>query len=302
MSKSVATASNEGHESLKTSGKRGARYEGNEDEEEILEVPLAESLPISRVVSTVPATTDQFMFTNDFKRLLVDLVQGDTLMTLRFATKAWKCVVDAFIDEGVASGAVMVHGGKGISLAVVDAREGGALKMVTRVVFLLNITKVGDSACYCAFNLIVVDVPEGVVSIGDGAFAECYNLTTVYFPTTLKSIGACSFIRCQSLDNVDLRHTNLQELGVGTFESCRELKSMTIPDSLQTLGRDIFRYCSKLVPSSIDINYSGNDVTSGVVIHLRLKQRPLVAEKIKQEKIDARARRVEQRQERKEKK
>ncbi|GMI15634.1 hypothetical protein TrLO_g15181 [Triparma laevis f. longispina] len=49
------------------------------------------------------------MFTNDFKRLLVGFVQGDTLTTLRLATKAWKRVADAFVDVGVRSGAMMVH-------------------------------------------------------------------------------------------------------------------------------------------------------------------------------------------------
>ena len=71
-------------------------------------------MPISTVVSTVPATTDQFMFTEDFKRLLVGLVVGDTLMILRLATKAWKRVVDAFIDEGMRSGEFIVHDGEDI--------------------------------------------------------------------------------------------------------------------------------------------------------------------------------------------
>ncbi|GMI10979.1 hypothetical protein TrLO_g9307 [Triparma laevis f. longispina] len=69
------------------------------------------------------------------------------------------------------------------------------------------------------------------------------------------------------LDNVDLLHTNLQELGAAAFLDCKELKSMTIPDSLQTPGRTVFRYCSKLVPSNIDVNDS-----DAVVAHLRSKQ------------------------------
>ncbi|GMH52502.1 hypothetical protein TL16_g01243 [Triparma laevis f. inornata] len=184
MSKSVAIKSNEGHESRENGGKRGAENEGGEDEEGILELPPVESLPISTVVSTVPATTDQFMFTNDFKRLLVGLVQGDTLMTLRMATKVWRRVVDAFIDERVASGAMIVHDGKDIRFGSVLARE-ERRELVTLVIFLLNIKKVGEQECMWATNLVVVDIPEGVQSISRAAFFRCYSLTTVSFPTTL---------------------------------------------------------------------------------------------------------------------
>ena len=58
--------------------------------------------------------TSQFLFTGDFKMLLVGFVMGGTLMVLRFTTKAWKGVADAFIDEGVESGAMVVHDEKGV--------------------------------------------------------------------------------------------------------------------------------------------------------------------------------------------
>ncbi|GMH68943.1 hypothetical protein TrLO_g1252 [Triparma laevis f. longispina] len=86
MFKSVVYESIESHESNIMSGKRGSGDEGNEDEE-VLEVPPAASLTISTVVSTVPATTDQFMFTPEFRRHFVKFVLGDMLMTLRLETK-----------------------------------------------------------------------------------------------------------------------------------------------------------------------------------------------------------------------
>ena len=94
------------------------------------------------------------------------------------------------------------------------------------------------------------------------------------FPMTLKSIGDYAFVVCSSLDNVNLLHTNLQELGRSAFAGCDELESMTIPDSLQKVGDDVFVYSSKLVPSSIDINdeINENDVTSKVIAHLRYCQ------------------------------
>ncbi|GMI08050.1 hypothetical protein TrLO_g12583 [Triparma laevis f. longispina] len=64
------------------------------------------------------------MFTNDFKGLLGGFVQGDTLMTMRLATKTWKRVADAFIDErGVRSGELIVRGSRDMALPTDDQQE-----------------------------------------------------------------------------------------------------------------------------------------------------------------------------------
>ncbi|GMH90503.1 hypothetical protein TL16_g11789 [Triparma laevis f. inornata] len=138
------------------------------------------------------------MFKKYFKRLFIGFAMDDTLMKLRLATKAWKRVADAFIDEGVESGAIIVHDGKDISYEVGQAR-GERRKLVTRVIFLLNVIQAGNSACAMAINLVVVEIPEGVESIGDLAFLRCRSLTTVSFPTTLKIIVGTAFYDYSSL-------------------------------------------------------------------------------------------------------
>ncbi|GMH99676.1 hypothetical protein TrLO_g1739 [Triparma laevis f. longispina] len=189
-------------------------------------------------------------------------------MAMRLASKPWLAVADAFIDEGVRSGAIIVHDRNDLSPMGLLARK-AKRQLASQVIFFLNVTKVGVWACYYAHNLIVVDIPEGFQSIGNCAFNGCSSLTTVSFPTTLTSIGPRAFVACTSLENVDLLNTNLQELGQAAFGGCSELKSMTIPGSLQTLGGRVFYNCSKLVPSSIDVSNYGNDATSEVVAHLR---------------------------------
>ncbi|GMH75115.1 hypothetical protein TrLO_g12824 [Triparma laevis f. longispina] len=157
MSKYVASESNEGYDSHKTGGKRGAGDEG------IIQLPPAESLSTLTTVPTVPTTTDQFIFTPAFRRHFFKYVPGDTLMRLRLATKGWKAAADVFIDEGMRRGPIIVHGGNDISIYATNDRK-ESLELVTRVLFLLNVTKVGEYACY-AFNLVVVDIPEGIESI-----------------------------------------------------------------------------------------------------------------------------------------
>ena len=89
---------------------------------------------------------------------------------------------------------------------------------------------------------------------GGGEGMIMHSLTTVSFPTTLAYIGALA-LADSSLENVDLLHTKLQELGHEAFCHCYKLKSMTIPDSLQTFDYAVFTHCSKLVPSNIDVRF-----------------------------------------------
>ncbi|GMI18275.1 hypothetical protein TrLO_g2771 [Triparma laevis f. longispina] len=219
-----------------------------------------------KITNALAPHTNDFISTIDFKRLFVGFVHVEMLLVLREVCKGWNDVVVERVDEIFESGEMIVQDGKDIRYGGVLARE-ERRELVTRVIFLLNITKVRINACAWADNLVVVDIPEGVEIIGDGAFRTCRSLTAVSFPTTLKSIGESAFNSCSSLENVDLLHTNLQEIETGAFHGCPELKSMTIPVSHQTLGGDAFWGCSKLVPRYI--NTYNKDA---VIAHLRSLQ------------------------------
>ncbi|GMH51973.1 hypothetical protein TL16_g01129 [Triparma laevis f. inornata] len=221
-------------------------------------------------ISLLTPPPNNFISTIDFKRHFVELVLIEMLLVLRELCKEWNDVVIERVDESVTSGVMIVHDGKDLSVNEAYARR-DRRELVTQVIFLRNVTKVGDYACAFAHDLEVVDIPESVKSIGNSAFEDCTGLTTVSFPTTLKSIGCQAFCNCSSLDNVNLLHTNVEELGRWAFGGgCSELTSMTIPDSLQTLGDNVFYYCQKLVPSNIDVDWNSDQ--SAVVTYLRSLQ------------------------------
>ncbi|GMH52708.1 hypothetical protein TL16_g01293 [Triparma laevis f. inornata] len=143
-------------------------------------------------ITNAPVHTDDFINTIDFKRRFVGFVHIEMLLVLREVCKEWNDVVVERVDESVESGMMMVQGGNDISYAEIEARE-EMRELVTQVIFLLNVTKVGDRTCMLATNLVVVHISEGVVRIGDDAFLDCHRLTTVSFPTTLKSTGRQAF-------------------------------------------------------------------------------------------------------------
>ena len=215
---------------------------------------------------------DDFMRTDDFRRLFVGFAMADNLVAMRWLDRKWHKVVEKklteFEDEPF--GEIIVHGGNDISAdeAVSDERK-ERMKEVTKVVFLLNITKVGDYACRLASNLVAVDIPEGITIIGEDSFAYCYSLKDIKFPKSLTSIGRSSFNSCYSLEEVDLLHTNVEELGNCAFYYCKSLTEMKVPDSLQTLGTYVFDGCYRLVPSDVDFTLLDNDA---VVTYLRSLQ------------------------------
>ncbi|GMI00040.1 hypothetical protein TrVE_jg14293 [Triparma verrucosa] len=236
---------------------------GADDQEEVFEGSELDS-----AADVAPAIGgDDFMHTDDFRRLFVGFVMVDTLVAMRWLDRKWHKVVEKKLIEvgDEPYGGMIVHGGNDVSgeEACSNARK-ERIKQVTKVVFLLNITKVGYLACLRASILVVVDVPEGITTIGDCSFDGCSSLKDIKFPKSLTSIGYASFFKCSSLEQVDLLHTKVKELGQNAFVDCTSLREMKVPDSLQTLGDGVFGRCSNLVPSGINVN---ND--NAVVAYLR---------------------------------
>ena len=207
------------------------------------------------------------MATDDFRRLFIGFVMADTLVAMHWLDTKWHKVVEKKLieleDEPISE--MIVHGGNDLSGNEVDsAARKEWIKQVTQVVFLINITKVGDYACTRASNLVDVDIPEGITIIGKSSFGGCSSLKDIMFPKSLTSIGNYSFNECSNLGRVDLLHTNVEELGQQAFIYCTSLREMKVPNSLQRFGSSAFYGCSKLTPS--DIGKCENDA---VVAYLR---------------------------------
>ncbi|GMI11605.1 hypothetical protein TrLO_g12252 [Triparma laevis f. longispina] len=87
MSKSVASESNDHHNTPKSSKKRGGKDEEDENGEGNIEGTVADNSTTLTTVSTAPAHTDEFMHTPEFGIHFVGFVPVDALMALRLATK-----------------------------------------------------------------------------------------------------------------------------------------------------------------------------------------------------------------------
>ena len=131
---------------------------------------------------------NNFMNTNDFRRLFITFLPLGMLMKTRLLSKSWLEVSDKELDACTNSDAVIFIDGKDEDYRP-NLLQSDSRRLVKDVIFLLNITQIGESSCCYLSKLASVEIPEGVESIGKSAFCHCSGLKKITFPTTLKSIA-----------------------------------------------------------------------------------------------------------------
>jgi len=182
-----------------------------------------------------------FIHTEDFHVLFLPYIPVNTLMSMMSVSRQWKVLVEKSISEKVKTSDLVVLGNA-------QTAYPKNIRLVTRVVFLLNVTRIPLCRCSNFCSLSSLDIPEGVSYIGERAFENCFSLKTATFPSTLRTISTYAFSSCISLESVDLRHTRLEDIGSFAFRGCTELSSMRLPDLPIVFGQHSFARCFKLVP------------------------------------------------------
>ncbi|GMI00765.1 hypothetical protein TrST_g5020 [Triparma strigata] len=152
-------------------------------------IELLEGSEFDSAADETPAVGgDDFMHTDDFRRLFVGFVMVDTLVAMRWLDRKWHKVVEKKLIEleDEPFGEIIVHGGNDISSneAYSDARK-KRMEQVTKVVFLLNTTK-------------------KVQELGQGTFRVCTSLRVMKVPDSLQTFGGNVFYLCSKLVPSDI--------------------------------------------------------------------------------------------------
>jgi len=96
------------------------------------------------VAPVAPITKDDFMATDDFRRLKRGYVDvAELFYTFRLVGKPWQRIAEEEIDREFESGVLAFHDGSDVSAVVAFARK-ERRKLVMRVVSLLNIIQVAE--------------------------------------------------------------------------------------------------------------------------------------------------------------
>jgi len=138
---------------------------------------------------------------------------------------------------------------------------------VTKVVFVGNITEIGNGTCDGFTGIKKIVLPNTIEKIGECAFIGCVRLVDVSFPDSLRVLGEYSFNGCYQLTKIELNDgleeigdsalssnmmksitipSTVKKIGQGAFQSCMNLKEVKLSENLESIGSGAFSYCPKL--------------------------------------------------------
>lgn len=99
-------------------------------------------------------------------------------------------------------------------------------------------------------HIVSVQLPY-TTEISNGMFSNCYDLKEVTFGK-VGVISRGAFHSCQALTQVDLRGSEVKQIGEVAFASCRALTKVFLPASVEKIDDLVFGYCSALQSITID--------------------------------------------------
>ena len=92
-----------------------------------------------------------------------------------------------------------------------------------------NVTKIGNYAFWCCYELTSVIIPNSVKTIGSTAFRNCTILDSINIPNSITHILSAAFQECKELKTIAMGN-GLEEIGPGAFEGCTGLQKVIVPD------------------------------------------------------------------------
>jgi len=108
-----------------------------------------------------------------------------------------------------------------------------------------SVTFIPEKAFHGCMDLVMVELPEGLVRIHAGAFKGCKSLRNISIPSSVIRVDNSAFWNCDSLKDVEL-HEGLQKIGISTFNGCKSLCSISVPSSVTSIGFYAFHSCESL--------------------------------------------------------
>lgn len=94
-------------------------------------------------------------------------------------------------------------------------------------------------------NVIIFDIPEGVVRITPWCFSDCKYLKKVTIPKTMNFIDYHSFENCSNLDNIIIPK-NVNSILNWAFNGCEKLQNVIIQNDNTEVGYGAFNECYNL--------------------------------------------------------
>ena len=124
--------------------------------------------------------------------------------------------------------------------------DGGDVpKKIARVRVASRVTKIPYQTFYSCFELVEVQLNDGLLTVENGAFQNCKALKGMIIPSSVKKLGKGSFRTCFNMTELQLNE-GLEVIGERAF-SCTAIRSVNIPSTVNKWGFGAFSGCRNLV-------------------------------------------------------
>ena len=108
-----------------------------------------------------------------------------------------------------------------------------------------SLDSIGEYAFQMCYNLLSVNIPQGIKRIERGLFSGCEALTTVEIPSSVNSIGYCAFMSCSSLKSLIIPE-GVTIIEDRTFSGCNSLSYLSLPSTISMFDGYVFYGCESI--------------------------------------------------------
>ncbi len=132
---------------------------------------------------------------------------------------------------------------------------------ICEIIFVGNVSTIGNHAFSYCDNLTEIKIPDGVTSIGDSSFSGCDNLTSIDISDSVLEIGEWAFSDCYSLTTISFGNKAVC-VGEEAFSNCENIQSIYITDLKAWCESDFHGYNSNPLEWGVDLYLNGESLDS----------------------------------------
>lgn len=130
-----------------------------------------------------------------------------------------------------------------------------------------GVANIGSYAFESFSSLTTITIPNSVMSIGNSAFSDCTALTSIILPNSITTIGSYSFYGCKKLLSITIP-SSTETIGEYAFWNCQKISNLIIPKGVKFIGKKVFARCSGLLSISVEEgnnNYNSRNNCNAII-------------------------------------
>lgn len=130
-------------------------------------------------------------------------------------------------------------------IEIIDCNEVATEVIIPEEINGLPVTYICDNAFYICEELVMVKMPDTIISTGFSIFEFCFKLKDVKLSESLTIINYDMFKSCTVLEKITIPN-DVKTINECTFSNCENITDVIIPENVEYIGDFAFSDCDKL--------------------------------------------------------